>query len=384
MLRTAGGMGVASKGSAAVPLPVLQNLMKRDPESYEDEYRRRYRHFLSMIALQREQPSTDPKELVANISFIAHVSPCYPKLATELPTTLSQLLEHQHDALDPSLRSGLFQALVLLRNRGMVRALELLQLCFRLFRCHDKTLRSRISTHVISDLKIINLKHKDISLNRALQNYVIGMLSDSSPTAAKYSLNVMVQMYRRGIWRDAKTVNVVAGALFCPHPKLRIAALHFLLGAHDLAGDTEDSDDEEASRVKTQRAETLRGSLGKEGALVKGAARKKKRALKRANKSAAKSTKTKADANGAFAAIHLLHDPHSLTERLLSELRKSTEKFDVRLLMINLASRLIGAHRLMLPSFYPFVMRYMQPHQRDVTSILASSVRPWPPPVRRL
>ena len=64
----------------------------------------------------------------------------------------------------------------------------------------------------------------------------------------------------------------------------------------------------------------------------------------------------------------------------MRRIKKSTEKFDVRLLMINLASRLIGAHRLMLPSFYPFVMRYMQPHQRDVTSILASSVRPWPPP----
>ena len=66
--------------------------------------------------------------MVANVSFISHVSPCYPKLSTELPSTLSQLLEHQHDALDPSLRCGIFQALVLLRNRGMVRALELLQM----------------------------------------------------------------------------------------------------------------------------------------------------------------------------------------------------------------------------------------------------------------
>ena len=68
-------------------------------------------------------------------------------------------------------------------------------------------------------------------------------------TAAKHSLHVMVEMYRKAIWRDAKTVNVVAGALFCPHAKLRLGALHFLLGAHDLAADEADSDDEEARRL---------------------------------------------------------------------------------------------------------------------------------------
>ena len=47
----------------------------------------------------------------------------------------------------------------------------------------------------------------------------------------------------------------------------------------------------------------------------------------------------------------------------------------VRLLMISLLSRLIGAHRLMLQGFYPYVMRYMQPHQREVTAVLASAVQ---------
>ncbi len=44
-------------------------------------------------------------------------------------------------------------------------------------------------------------------------------------------------------------------------------------------------------------------------------------------------------------------------------------------MMINLLSRLIGTHRLLLPNFYPFVQRYMQPHQREVTLILAYLVQ---------
>ena len=126
-------------GKPEVPqtLPVLQNLMKRDPLGYEDEFKRRYRHFLSVLALHREQPSADAKEMVANVSFVSHVSPCYRQLTSDLPTQLASLLEEQHAVLDPSLRAALFQALVLLRNRSMMKPLELLQLCFRLFRCPD-------------------------------------------------------------------------------------------------------------------------------------------------------------------------------------------------------------------------------------------------------
>ena len=44
-------------------------------------------------------------------------------------------------------------------------------------------------------------------------------------------------------------------------------------------------------------------------------------------------------------------------------------------MMLNLLSRLIGAHRLLIPNFYPFVQRYMQPHQREITLVLAYLVQ---------
>lgn len=315
--------------------------------------------------------------MIANVSFIAHVAPCFPKMVEGLPQQLAALLEEQHDALHADLRTGLLQALILLRNRGLLPALELLQLCFRLFRCHDKQLRTRLTQHVVADIKLVNLKKRDVSLNRALQNYVIGMLNDSSATAAKHSLHVLIQMYRRSLWRDAKTVNVVASALFCPHAKLRLGALHFLLGAHDLAADEADSDEEEMVSKQRARAENLRGELGKDGATTKAAAKKKGRALKRAARAVKRTDKGKKEdeSNGAFAAIHLLHDPHNLAERLLTELRKSNERFEVRLMMISLVSRLIGTHQLILPGFYPYAMRYLQPHQKEVTSVLASCVQ---------
>ena len=58
---------------------------------------------------------------------------------------------------------------------------------------------------------IINLY---IRLNTTMQNFMFTMLKDSNKIAAKTSLDVMIELYRKNVWRDAKTVNVIATACF--------------------------------------------------------------------------------------------------------------------------------------------------------------------------
>ena len=57
-------------------------------------------------------------------------------------------------------------------------------------------------------------------------------------------------------------------------------------------------------------------------------------------------------------------------ERLFRQLESSNERFEVKLLHQDLLSRLIGLHHLLLLNFYPYLQRYLQPHQRQVTKIL--------------
>ena len=161
----------AMPSSAPAPtLPQLQNLMKRDPDGYADEYAQRLRHFRSSLQLLEQKPSSsDGKELLPLLSFMSHVTPCYPTAGAGVAEELAALLERHHDLLDPALRRALVQALILLRNRGMFGAEPLLRLCFRLFRCRDKALRERLRHHIVADVKAVNLKRKDLALNRALQ-----------------------------------------------------------------------------------------------------------------------------------------------------------------------------------------------------------------------
>merc|ERR1712168_1085280 len=71
-----------------------------------------------------------------------------------------------------------------------------------------------------------------------------------------------------------------------------------------------------------------------------------------------------------FSAIHLIHDPQDFSEKLLKQLEDSKERFEVKIMLMELISRLVGIHELFLFNYYPFIQRFLQPHQRDVTKIL--------------
>ena len=80
-----------------------------------------------------------------------------------------------------------------------------------------------------------------------------------------------------------------------------------------------------------------------------------------------------------FPAIQLIHDPQALAEKLFKKLRQPGEKFEVKLLLMNFISRLIGCHKLVLLSFYSFLQRYLTSHQKDVSHILAYLIQVcWP------
>lgn len=79
--------------------------------------------------------------------------------------------------------------------------------------------------------------------------------------------------------------------------------------------------------------------------------------------------------NYNFSALHLLHDPQGFVERLFKQLESMNERFEVKLMTLDLISRLIGTHQLILLNYYPYVKRFLQPHQRDVTKILQFSAQ---------
>uniref|UniRef100_A0ABI7YZ49 Protein SDA1 n=1 Tax=Felis catus TaxID=9685 RepID=A0ABI7YZ49_FELCA len=309
-------------------LPQLQNLIKRDPPAYIEEFLQQYNHYKSNVEIFKLQPNKPSKELAELVMFMAQT---------------------------------FCKALILLRNKNLINPSSLLELFFELLRCHDKLLRKTLYTHIVTDIKNINAKHKNNKVNIVLQNFMYTMLRDSNATAAKISLDVMIELYRRNIWNDAKTVNVITTACFSKVTKILVAALTFFLGKDE--EEKQDSDSESEDEGPTARDLLVQYATGKKSS-------KNKKRLEKAMKVLKKQKKKKKPEVFNFSAIHLIHDPQDFAEKLLKQLESSKERFEVKMMLMNLISRLVGIHELFLFNFYPFVQRFLQPHQREVTKIL--------------
>ncbi len=70
-----------------------------------------------------------------------------------------------------------------------------------------------------------------------------------------------------------------------------------------------------------------------------------------------------------------MHDPQTFAEKLFSRLKASQSNhslpFELRLQILNLVTRLVGAHKLILLPVYSYFIPFLKPAQKEVTSILA-------------
>ena len=132
------------------------------------------------------------------------------------------LLTQHATVLSPGIRHTLVQALILLRNRDVVDAMALLPLFFHLFQVQDKNLRELMYNHIVADMRKINLKGGNTKTNRSCQNYLYSMLdSDQNEVASKKALDAMIELYRKRIWVDERTVNMIGKG--CASKNMRVA-----------------------------------------------------------------------------------------------------------------------------------------------------------------
>ncbi|KAL8604072.1 hypothetical protein ACOMHN_024897 [Nucella lapillus] len=345
----------------------LQNLIKRDPESYKEEFAGSWRRFQELLPLFKVNPGTFSKELDDLTLFLAQVSHCYAKECKEFPEMVCAVLWFHSTVLDPSMRMTFVKALIMVRNKGLIEPTSIVELFFKLFRCQDKLLRKTIFNYIVNDIKKINTKPKKVELNTTLQNFLYTMLRDKHkrPDVAKMSLDVMIELYKRNIWKDAKTVNVIVNACFSKATKIMVAAVKFFLGKDPNEEDNNsDSEDENHGPQKSAKEIMLAHRVGKKS-------RKRQKKLHKALQMAKKRKKNRQKAE-VFdsSALRLIHDPQDFSEKLLRQLEGTNERFEVKLMMMDLTSRLIGVRQVLLENFYPFIKRYLHPRQKEVTKML--------------
>lgn len=310
-------------------LPQLQNLIKRDPESYKDNFLQQYRHYESVLEIFKLSPDKENKRLDELVMFLAQVAQCYPQELKTFPQQIVEILKTHSTNLDPDMRNTFCRALILLRNKQLVSALDLLELFFQLLNCQDKNLRTFLENHIVTDIKNMNAKHKDMKLNSTLQNFMFSQLKNAMPKAAKMSIDIMIELYKKNVWNDAKTVNVIATlGCFSKFLKVQVASLKFFLG-HD-KDEEEESDSDNEPDIKSA---IMQNRVNKK-------TKKRQKQLDSAKKLFVKAQKKKSKAPVFnFSAVHLIHNPQGMAENLFKQLQNTNERFEVKLMHLDVISR---------------------------------------------
>lgn len=78
-----------------------------------------------------------------------------------------------------------------------------------------------------------------------------------------------------------------------------------------------------------------------------------------------------------FPALQLLNDPQTFSERLYELLAKHDKRYtlDHKILLMQLFSRVVGAHALCVLPFYTYILKYLTYHQLRVPAVLVALVQ---------
>ncbi|EFO94057.1 CRE-PRO-3 protein [Caenorhabditis remanei] len=355
-------------------LGLMQEIIRKDPESYKEEFMEQFNYFvqtMKLLHLQPEQSRTEMQSLQESVLFLSGLAKHYPKEAKQFSDSLFELLREQGSGLDADVRMSFCKALVLLRNQDMLDQIVLLETFFELVKVEDKVLRKFLLASISAHLKRVYHKKKDVKMLGKIQNLCFSKMKDSRSIVARCAQLVCIDAFRRKFWRDERTANVIAEACFHKVPKIQVTSMKFFLGSENDNGEQE-GDDSDIDSEAEDNTKTLKEVMTSFRNVKK--TRKRAKNVERAKKMISKKKKQKKEGRSKecnLMAIQSLYDPQEFADKLFGALEsKKMDKFEMRLFKIALCARIIGIHRLHTLSFYSYLHRFLQPKQRDVTKIL--------------
>ncbi|KAJ3565096.1 hypothetical protein NP233_g7864 [Leucocoprinus birnbaumii] len=401
-------------------LPQLQNLIKRDPVAYKEEFLQQWTHYNSIREIFKTNPDEQAQNFRELVTFISQVATCYPNETKEFPSHISSLLLENYGALSSDMRKTLVQNLVMLRNKDVITSIQhvhspfllllltdksrLLQTLFPLLpRTTSSSLRSSIRKTILSDIRTANLKTKNHKLNKAVQSMLFSMVERgmsgevvgdkgkvraAGPTSdtklhdgeeAMWAIILTKELWKKGVWTDAKTVSIVS--LGCLHPttKVQSASIHFFLSSEEEEEGSSDEEDEVDVKALHHRREINKKTRSGDKKLRKQLKTAKKVSYIFMSRSIhPKKVKQKKQQKGQdtpnFPALQLLYDPQTFAEKLYDILNNFDKRFslDHKILLMQLLARVMGVHKLCVLGFYTYIVKYLTYKQLRVPAILVS------------
>lgn len=229
-------------------------------------------------------------------------------------------------------------------------------------------MRAYLFQKILSDLRGSNSKTTNHKLNRTIQTVLFNLVtSDRTSPKSLWAIKITREMWKRQLWTDSKAIEIMKETALADNEKVVVGGVRFFLG-----GDKEREEMEDES----SDGETVNVGKVRYQAQVKKKSNKSARAVDKAVATVKKRERKKNQPHPLnFSAFHLLHDPQGFAEQLFSKHLQNTKSklnLEQKLLVLQLVSRLVGLHKLIMIQIYSYFLKFLTPRQPSVTSFLAS------------
>ena len=172
-----------------------------------------------------------------------------------------------------------------------------------------------------------------------------------------------MELYRKNVWKNEKAVNLIAEACLTKPKKVYSKAVRFFLGHTEKSVEQDSSSDSDDNVGINTRIKQMKLSH-RVGVKSKKRAKQLDRNIDNLKRKNERKQKEKLPPGINIAALNMVYDPQAFAEKLFAKLEKCNDRLEVRLLLLELISHLIGIHQLLLLNYYPSLQRFLRPQQR--------------------
>ncbi|EMS14679.1 SDA1 domain containing 1, putative [Entamoeba histolytica HM-3:IMSS] len=363
---------------------LIQHKMKMDPPAYEDDFKRYYSHFKSSVTTMLAQaelgmsvPDTALDETLRLVVFLNNISAEYKKYLENFPRELIEMIKKCK--LNSQSKVTITKALIGLRSKGFMSLEEILPTLLEMLCIKDKNVTAIVYRFIINDIKHTSQQKGGAKSKQSTMRLLEQIIdSNTNIKVVKKVVEILGELFTRKILKEPRVINILANAIFHNDAKVKVKAMEFFLRLDEKQAAMDDETKEELKQAE-EELRLLKKKMG-----IKKRTGKLRAMKKEAEDTVDKLRKTEVIAHQAnWAAIDNIYDPIAFCDKLFRDIKGSRNRFAVRLMELDLLSRVIARREVICLPFYSFIVRYLYVRHENITQLLAytaQAIHPLVPP----
>ena len=153
----------------------------------------------------------------------------FPEILGWIPKAVMKLMEELGPTLHHYIRKKCVGSIMILRAKNILIPVSTIEFLLLQMRLEDKELRKMIYKYLLNDIRRMNSHHQNNKINQQIRAFMSAYIPKHNDKTSQKSLKLMIELYKRNVWTDNRTVNIIAESCFAPSTRIRTMACHFLL-----------------------------------------------------------------------------------------------------------------------------------------------------------